>query len=157
VLFSYHGLPERHMTKSDVSGRHCLKSPGCCDALGPDNQYCYRAHCYATTRSLAARLNLGPDRHSVSFQSRLGRTPWIRPYTDLVLPELAAAGRKRLAILCPAFVADCLETVEEIGIRARDQWKALGGEELLLVPSLNAEPTWVDAVASMVRTHAARA
>jgi ferrochelatase len=157
VLFSYHGLPERHMTKSDVSGRHCLKSPGCCDALGPDNQYCYRAHCYATTRSLAARLKLGSDRHSVSFQSRLGRTPWIRPYTDLVLPELAAAGRKRLAILCPAFVADCLETVEEIGIRARDQWKALGGEELLLVPSLNAEPTWVDAVAAMVRTHAARA
>jgi protoporphyrin/coproporphyrin ferrochelatase len=151
VLFSYHGLPERHVRKSDPTGRHCLASAGCCDAIGPANQYCYRAHCFATTRALAASLGLPAERHSVSFQSRLGRTPWIHPYTDLVLPELAAAGRKRLAILCPAFVADCLETVEEIGIRASDQWRALGGEELLLVPSLNAEPAWIDAVAKMVR------
>lgn len=153
VLFSYHGLPERHMRKSDTSGQHCLQSASCCDKIGEANRYCYRAHCYATTRSLAGALGLPADRHSVSFQSRLGRTPWIRPYTDLVLPDLARAGKKRLAIMCPAFVADCLETVEEIGIRAREQWKSLGGEELLLVPSLNAEPTWIEAVAALVRRH----
>jgi ferrochelatase len=151
VLFSYHGLPERHVRKSDPTQRHCLASAACCDAIVPANQHCYRAHCFATTRALAASLGLPAEGHSVSFQSRLGRTPWIRPYTDLVLPELAKAGKKRLAILCPAFVADCLETVEEIGLRAKEQWRTLGGEELLLVPSLNAEPAWVDAVARMVR------
>ena len=152
VLFSYHGLPERHVRKSDPTGRHCLAKPDCCDAIGPANQYCYRAHCFATTRALATSLALPAERHSVAFQSRLGRTPWIHPYTDLVLPELAKAGKKRLAILCPAFVADCLETVEEIGIRARAQWSSLGGEDLLLVPSLNAEPAWIQTVANMVRT-----
>jgi len=151
VLFSYHGLPERHVRKSDPTQRHCLAKPGCCDVIGPANQYCYRAHCFATTRALAASLALPAERHSVAFQSRLGRTPWIHPYTDLVLPELAKAGKKRLAILCPAFVADCLETVEEIGIRAKAQWHALGGEDLLLVPSLNAQPVWIDTVARMVR------
>ncbi len=153
VLFSYHGLPERHMRKSDPTGRHCLASPSCCDAIVPANQFCYRAHCYATTRALAGRLALTPDRHSVSFQSRLGSTPWIHPYTDEVLPELARAGKKRLAVICPAFVADCLETVEEIGIRAKEQWQSVGGEALHLIPSLNAEPLWVKAVADMVRAH----
>ena len=157
VLFSYHGLPERHVLKSDVSGRHCLQTPTCCDAIVEANRYCYRAHCFATTRALVKNLGLAPDGHSVSFQSRLGRTPWVKPYTDVVLPELARAGKKRLAVLCPAFVADCLETVEEIGIRAREQWRALGGEELLLVPSLNAEPAWVETVARLVRQHGARA
>lgn len=152
VLFSYHGLPERHIRKSDTTGRHCLASASCCDTITSANRYCYRAQCFATTRALAAALGLPPDQHSVSFQSRLGRTPWIAPYTDLVLPELARAGKKRLAVFCPAFVADCLETVEEIGIRAREQWLALGGEDLLLVPSLNAEGTWVEAVADLVRT-----
>jgi ferrochelatase len=153
VLFSYHGLPERHVRKSDPSGRHCLQSPTCCDRLVPENRYCYRAHCFATTRALVAKLGLAADRYSVSFQSRLGRTPWIHPYTDVVLPELARAGKKRLAVMSPAFVADCLETVEEIGIRAKEQWRSVGGEDLLLVPSLNAEPSWVDSVARMVREH----
>jgi ferrochelatase len=151
VLFSYHGLPERQVRKSDPSGQHCLASAGCCDAMVEANRYCYRAQCYATTRGIAARLALPAARHSVSFQSRLGRTPWIHPYTDVVLPELAQAGKKRLAVMCPAFVADCLETVEEIGIRAREQWRSLGGEDLLLVPSLNAEPDWIAALARLVR------
>lgn len=155
VLFSYHGLPERHVHKSDPTGQHCLKRINCCDAIVAANRHCYRAHCYATTRALAANLGLDADQHSVSFQSRLGRTPWIRPYTDVVLPELAKAGKRRLAVICPAFVADCLETVEEIGIRARDQWKSVGGEDLLLVPSLNAEPVWVDAVVDLVKNQAA--
>jgi ferrochelatase len=153
VLFSYHGLPERHMRKSDLTGAHCLQSPTCCDAIGPANRNCYRAQCYATTRALAAKLGLGADGHSVSFQSRLGRTPWIHPYTDQVLPELAKAGKKRLAVMSPAFVADCLETVEEIAIRAKEQWRSLGGEDLLLVPSLNAESSWISAVAQLVRAH----
>ena len=151
VLFSYHGLPERQVKKSDPSGRHCLSSRTCCDSLVTENRYCYRAHCFATTRGLAAKLELSAEQHGVSFQSRLGRTPWIKPYTDEVLPQLASAGHKRLAVLCPAFVADCLETVEEIGIRAKEQWRSVGGEELLLVPSLNAEPAWIATVAKLVQ------
>jgi ferrochelatase len=150
VLFSYHGLPERQIQRADASGAHCLASEACCDAIADVNRDCYRAQCFATTRSLAAALGLGPEAHSLSFQSRLGRTPWIRPYTDQVLPELAARGARRLAVMCPAFVADCLETLEEIAIRGREQWLELGGEAFALVPSLNAEPVWVDAVAAMV-------
>lgn len=153
VLFSYHGLPERQIRRSDPGGRHCLVSDGCCDAIGPANRRCYRAQCFATTRALADRLSLEPTRHSTAFQSRLGRTPWIRPFTDEALPELASAGVRRLAVVCPSFVADCLETLEEIGLRARDQWLGLGGGDLLLVPSLNAHPAWVAAVAALVRDY----
>jgi ferrochelatase len=152
ILFSYHGLPERQVRAADPSGRHCLASESCCDAIGPANRGCYRAQCFATTRALAQALELPHAAHTTSFQSRLGRTPWIRPYTDCVLQDLAARGVRRLAVLCPAFVADCLETLEEIGIRARAQWQELGGEELHLVPSLNAHPLWVSAVAQMIRT-----
>jgi ferrochelatase len=149
VLFSFHGLPERQIRKSDERGGHCLASASCCDAIGHANRHCYRAQSYATARALASRLGLAEGAWSVSFQSRLGRTPWIRPYTDVVLPELAAAGKKRLAVFCPAFVADCLETLEEIGIRAREQWKGAGGEELVLVPSLNSADPWVETVARL--------
>jgi len=151
VLFSYHGLPERQVRATDPTGAHCLADASCCDAITDANRNCYRAQCFATTRSLARALDLPPETHSTSFQSRLGRTPWIRPYTDLVLPELAARGVRRISIVCPAFVADCLETIEEIGIRAREQWESCGGEALELVPSLNATPGWVDAVVRMIR------
>ena len=154
VLFSFHGLPERHMRKSDDSGRHCLASEHCCDRVDGVNRNCYRAQCHATARALAAALGLGPDQWTVTFQSRLGRTPWIKPYTDLVIPELAAAGVRRLVVFSPAFVADCLETLEEIGIRAREQFTAAGGEELTLVPSLNSTPAWVDAVVGLTRRSA---
>ena len=150
VLFSYHGLPERQIRAADRSGAHCLASADCCLRPSAAHRHCYRAQCFATTAALVAALGLDAARTSTSFQSRLGRTPWIRPYTDFVLPELAAAGVRRLAILCPSFVADCLETVEEIGIRARDQWRGLGGEELLRVDCPNAHPTWVEAVAQLV-------
>lgn len=155
VLFSYHGLPERQVRNADESGVHCLVSDECCDVLADINRNCYRAQCFATTRALASALDLGPDDHSLAFQSRLGRTPWIRPYTDEVLPELAKRGVKRLAVVCPAFVADCLETLEEIAMRGSEQWRELGGGELRLVPSLNAEPAWVRAVAALIRTRAA--
>ena len=150
VLFSFHGLPERHLRKSDPSGRHCLERDDCCAAVTEVNRYCYRAQCFHTARGIASRLGLDGD-WSVSFQSRLGRTPWIRPYTDEVILELAANGVKRLAVYCPAFVADCLETLEEIGIRAREDFLAHGGEDLRLVPSLNAHRTWIETAARLVR------
>ena len=153
VLMSFHGLPARHVEKSDDTGSHCLASQHCCDEIGVANRNCYRAQCYATARALAKALDLSRDNWSVSFQSRLGRIPWIQPYTDEVLPELAHAGIKRLVVLCPAFVADCLETLEEIGIRAAEQWRKLGGEKLTLAPAVNASPVWADAVANMVRSH----
>ena len=151
VLFSYHGLPERHVRRADPSGQHCLESTECCAELGPVNEGCYRAQCHATTRAVQSELGLDARRVSTSFQSRLGRDPWIRPFTDHVLPELAAAGVRRLAVACPSFVADCLETLEEIGIRARQQWTECGGEELELVPCVNADPGWVDALAQRIR------
>jgi ferrochelatase len=151
VLLSYHGLPERQIRKSDPTGGHCLSRPDCCDAPGAALPRCYRAQCTATSRALVAALGLEPGSWSMAFQSRLGRTPWIRPYTDERLDELAASGRKRLAVLCPAFVADCLETLEEIAIRGREQWRRAGGDDLLLVPSLNAHPAWVSALAAMLR------
>jgi ferrochelatase len=151
VLMSYHGLPERHMVKSDPTGGHCLKSETCCDVVDDRNRSCYRAQCYATSRALARALDLSSDRYTVSFQSRLGRTPWIRPFTDEVLVELAKKGVQRLAVFCPAFVADCLETLEEIGIRAQEDFQRAGGKELRLVPGLNAHPAWVEAVVGLVR------
>jgi ferrochelatase len=151
VLFSFHGLPERQVRKSDPTGQHCLASATCCDALSRVNRTCYRAQCFATARALAQRLGLAPEGFSVSFQSRLGRVPWVRPYTDEVLPQLAQRGVRRLAVMSPAFVADCLETLEELAIRAREQFLGLGGEELTLVPSLNTTPLWVEAVVRLVR------
>lgn len=154
VLFSFHGLPERQVQKTDDTGRHCLVQEGCCDRITQANRNCYRAQSFATARGLAERLGLTPDRYTICFQSRLTKIPWIKPYTDVVLDEVARAGKKRLAVFCPAFVADCLETVEEIGIRAREQFLAAGGEALVLVPSLNATPMWADAVVSLVERHA---
>jgi ferrochelatase len=152
VLFSYHGLPERHVRAADPSRAHCLASASCCDAPpGAVLASCYRAQCFATTRAVARALALPSERVTTSFQSRLGRDPWIKPWSDEELPRLAARGVKRLAVLCPSFVADCLETLEEIGIRARDQWLALGGEALALVPCVNASPAWVRAAAELVR------
>jgi ferrochelatase len=150
VLLSYHGLPERHVRRADPSDRHCLVKDGCCDAIGPANRDCYRAHCFATSRALARVLGLEPQRWSTSFQSRLGRTPWIRPYTDEIVADLARRGVKRLAVLCPSFVADCLETLEEIGLRLRERWQELGGEAFELVPCVNASPPWIDAVVALV-------
>lgn len=153
VLFSYHGLPERQIRRGDPSGTHCLERPGCCDLRARPVPECYRAQCFATSRALASALELEAGRHSSSFQSRLGGTPWIQPFTDLVLPDLARRGVARLLVVCPSFTADCLETLEEIGIRARAQWRELGGSDLLLVPAPNASPTWVRAVAEMLRSN----
>ena len=150
ILFSYHGLPERQVKNADPTGDHCLVSNDCCDAIGPVNRHCYRAQCFATTRSIAAELRLSPGSHSTAFQSRFAGTPWITPQTDRVLEGLHDDGVRRLAVFTSSFVADCLETLEEIGIRLRNQWMVLGGEDLLLVPCVNETPEWVDTVAAMV-------
>lgn len=151
VLFSFHGLPERHLTK--LHPDFCLKADyACCSLLTAENRNCYRAQSVCTARLIAKELNLAPERMTISFQSRLGRTPWIRPFTDLVIPELAKKSVKRLAVFCPSFVADCLETLEEIQIRALELFKENGGEELRLIPSLNSRPEWVGAVSSMIRS-----
>ena len=154
LLLSYHGLPERQIRKSAPADPLCLADPDCCAELRPGNARCYRAQAFATSRALARELGLEDGRWSVAFQSRLGRTPWIRPFTDRVLPELARRGVRRLAVACPSFAADCLETVEEIGVRARAQWAELGGESLALVPCVNAHPVWVEALARTVRSRA---
>lgn len=148
LLFSYHGLPERHIHKSECNVKCDRINP--CPAIGKENFYCYRAQCYATTELIVKELGLLPHQYKVAFQSRLGRTPWIKPYTDLVLPELRANGVKNIAIVSPSFVADCLETLEEINIRTREQWQSLGGEEFTFIPCINDSDVWVEALADMV-------
>jgi protoporphyrin/coproporphyrin ferrochelatase len=151
ILFSYHGLPESQVLKSDDTGEHCLKKANCCETLGGVNKHCYRAQCMETTRLIAARLGLTAENHGVSFQSRLGRDPWIKPATDEIVPGLAKAGKKRLAVLCPAFVTDCLETLEEIGIRAKEDFVGAGGEDCVQIPCLNTNATWMDTLATMLK------
>ncbi len=147
VLFSYHGLPVRHVQKLDLSKKHCQIKVDCCDVISDVNQNCYRAQCLQTTRLLGKKLSLAPEKYSTSFQSRLGRTPWIKPFTDEILISLAEVGIKKLLVFCPSFVADCLETLEEIAMRARESFKQHGGEELVLVPSLNDSVAWVQTLA----------
>ncbi len=150
LLFSFHGLPERHLKKSDTTGRHCLAAPDCCEVANPAHATCYRAQCFKTVAAFAAKANLPQTKYSVAFQSRLGRDPWLKPYTDHELPRLVAGGVQKLLVMCPAFVADCLETLEEIGLRGRETFLQAGGQELTLIPCLNDHPLWLDALQNMV-------
>ncbi|HVU36632.1 MAG TPA: ferrochelatase [Opitutaceae bacterium] len=147
VLFSYHGIPARHLRKADSSKAHCLTVADCCSTCSPIHATCYRAQVFATTRALAARANLSPDRHSVSFQSRLAGEPWLTPFTDHELARLAREGKKRLLVLCPAFVADCLETIEEISVAGRATFLEAGGESFIQIPCLNDHPAYIDFLA----------
>lgn len=147
LLFSYHGVPENHILKDECQTL-CRTS---CSPTSPRYSGCYRAQCIQTTKMLAKALGLSKDHYALSFQSRLGRTPWIKPYTDELLQNLAASGVKRLAVTCPSFVADCLETIEEIGIQAKEQWQENGGETLTLIPSLNAEASWAKAITDIMQ------
>lgn len=149
LLFSYHGLPLRQIVKSGCSRPEPCQNNKACPADN-GNRNCYRQQCYATSRALGNALGLDENQYTSSFQSRLGRIEWIKPYTDEVLPELAKQGVKKLAVACPAFTADCLETLEEIGMQAREQWQELGGEEFHLLPCLNADARWAKAISEMV-------
>jgi protoporphyrin/coproporphyrin ferrochelatase len=152
VVFSFHSLPERHLKRLDETQQHCLVKSDCCAQVSAVNQNCYRAQCFFTAKAIAAELELNDKDYTVSFQSRLGRAKWIGPTTEVVLTDLPQRGIKRVAVSCPSFVADCLETLEEMGIRGRQTFIDAGGEELYLVPSLNAEPGWIATVADWIRT-----
>ena len=157
LLFSFHGIPERHLRKSDPTGCHCLKVQNCCETPSPAHGTCYRAQCLQTVAAFVQAAGIPTQKYSVAFQSRLGRDPWLTPYTDQELPKLAARGVKRLVVICPAFVSDCLETLEEIGLRGRDTFLGAGGSECSLIPCLNEHPLWVEALEKMVRRFAAPA
>jgi protoporphyrin/coproporphyrin ferrochelatase len=147
VLFSYHGLPELHITKCDPTGSHCLKMENCCQVPSPAHATCYRHQVFRTTEAFVAAAGLQPEQYSVAFQSRLGRARWLEPSTENVLKELADKGVKKLLVLCPAFVTDCLETLEEIEMQGSETFRAAGGEQLILVPCLNSHPAWVATLA----------
>jgi ferrochelatase len=150
LLLSFHGLPEHHMSKLHPS--HCFSSAACCDTISPQNSKCYRAQSMFTARALTKDLSFPSEKITVSFQSRLGRRPWIKPYTDIVIDELVAKGVRKLAVACPSFVADCLETLEEIQMRLREQFVTAGGEQLKLIPSLNDNAVWVQRFSKMVES-----
>lgn len=152
VLFSYHGIPERHVLKGSHKG-YC-KLGSCCNSYNKNNRYCYRAQCYETSRLLAKELGLSADQYTVAFQSRLQsrlRDPWLQPYSDEALKEFPAKGYKNVLAFSPAFVADCLETTVEVGMEFKEMFEQAGGTHWQLVPSLNSEPEWVAAVAEMIR------
>lgn len=148
-LFSYHGLPVRQLLDVDGSGTHNCDKSGCRERIHENNKFCYLAQCYATTRLIAEKLNIAQADYTVCFQSRLGKTPWIQPYTSDVLKDVASRGKKRLLVFSPAFVADCLETIYEIGTEYATDFKALGGEHVQLVESLNDHPLWITALEQM--------
>ena len=151
LLFSFHGLPEHQLVKTDPTGIHCLAAKDCCSGDHPSHNTCYRAQCYKTVAAFVNTAGIPREKYSVSFQSRLGRKPWLKPYTDLELPRLAKRGIKRILVICPAFVSDCLETVEEIGMRGKDIFLQAGGESLDLIPCLNEHPLWLDTLENMTR------
>lgn len=150
ILFSYHGVPGRHIRKSDVTGCHCLQSDDCCETPSPAHQFCYRHQVRTTTRLVTEKLGIPTDKYSISFQSRLGKG-WLTPFTDFRLAEMPNEGIKNLLILCPAFVSDCLETLEEIAMRGKEIFMKAGGESFTMIPCLNTNPLWVDAVEEMVK------
>ncbi|MEN5141929.1 ferrochelatase [Pseudomonas juntendi] len=151
LLLSFHGLPERHLKKLFPKGvKHDLRAADCCyEATAEVRSVCYRGQCLATAKAFAQRMGIPDGKWSVSFQSRLGRDKWIEPYTETRLDELAKAGVKKLLVMCPAFVADCIETLEEIGMRGSEQFVEAGGRELVLVPCLNDHREWVRVLADM--------
>lgn len=150
ILFSYHGVPERHIRKSDVTKSHCQINNTCCVTPSEAHDFCYRHQCLETTRQVAEVLELEEGKFGTSFQSRLGRDPWLQPYTDATIDGLAQKGIKNLAVVTPAFVSDCLETLEEIGMEAAESFKENGGEHFLSIPCLNDREDWVHTLTSWV-------
>lgn len=150
LLFSYHGVPERHIRKSDITKSHCKIDGQCCQKTSPAHQYCYRHQCFETTRLVAEYLELKPDSYSTSFQSRLGLDPWLQPYTDKTVAKMAQSGVKNMAIVTPAFVSDCLETLEEIGMEAVEDFEEKGGDHLHVIPCINDREDWVNVMSRWV-------
>lgn len=150
ILFSFHGLPQRQLIKADHTHKTCLQSADCCQKLTDSNRFCYSAQSHDTARLIAAELGIPRDKYIVCFQSRLGNDPWVQPYTIDTIRLMAKEGKKRLLVFCPAFVADCLETLYEVPVEYGTEFKKLGGEEVQLVESLNDSPKFIEALAKMV-------
>lgn len=149
LLFSYHSIPERHVLKTDRTGHHCLQSANCCTTSSPVQKFCYRHQCFETTRLVTQRLGMTPDKFSVSFQSKLGRSEWLKPSTTRRMDEMPKEGIKNLLVVCPSFVSDCLETLEEIAIREKENFLKAGGESYTFIPCMNTQPAWVKALATL--------
>lgn len=150
ILFSFHGLPQRQLIKCDHTKNYCLKNSDCCQTFNDTNKFCYSAQCHHTAKLIAAELNLKESDYTVCYQSRLGKEPWVQPYTTDTLKKLAAEGKKKLLVFSPAFVADCLETLYEITVEYHEEFKALGGESVQLVESLNDNPVFIEALQEMI-------
>ena len=147
LMFSYHSIPQRHLTKGDSSKAHCLVTPDCCNTCSPAHATCYKAQVTRTTQLFAQRAGLDPARWSIAFQSRIAGEPWLTPYTDFELKRLASEGRKRMLVMTPAFVTDCLETLEEIRVRGAEEFEEAGGESFTAIPCLNDHPAYIDFLA----------
>lgn len=150
LLFSYHGVPERHIRKSDVTKSHCKIDGSCCKTPSKAHEFCYRHQCFEVTRLVAEKLNLQEGTYSTSFQSRLGFDPWLQPYTDRTIERLGKEGVKNMAIVTPAFVSDCLETLEEIAMEGQEIFHEMGGNEFTTVPCLNDDDAWVNLLAEWI-------
>jgi len=150
LLFSYHGVPERHIRKSDITKSHCKIDATCCITPSPAHQFCYRHQCLKTTQLVAEKLNLKEGTYSTSFQSRLGFDPWLQPYTDRTIERMGLAGIKKMAIVTPAFVSDCLETLEEIAMEGEEIFHEVGGEEFTVIPCLNDRDDWVNVMTGWI-------
>ena len=142
LLFSYHGVPERHIRKSDVTKSHCKIDGSCCITPSKAHEFCYRHQCLEVTRMVAEKLNLKDGTFSTSFQSRLGFDPWLQPYTDRTIERLGKQGIKTMAIVTPAFVSDCLETLEEIAMEGKEIFHEMGGDSFTTIPCLNDDDSW---------------
>ncbi len=151
ILFSYHGIPERHIKKSDPTKFHCKIDDSCCKTNSVAHHTCYRHQCYEMTEKVKKNLGLSNDKVSLSFQSRLPNDPWLKPYTDFEFERFPKEGIKRLAVITPAFVADCLETLEEIAMEGKHQFQQAGGEDYKHIPCLNDNQDWVDVMVKWIK------
>ena len=151
LLFSYHGVPERHIKKGDTTHCHCLQVNDCCNVASPAHAQCYRHQTFVTTQLTTDALQLPKEKVEQTFQSRLGQDKWLTPYTARRLSELPKEGIKKLVVACPAFVSDCLETLEEIAEEGKHIFMEAGGESFTMVPCLNTNEQWVETIATLVR------
>jgi protoporphyrin/coproporphyrin ferrochelatase len=151
LLFSYHGIPKRHIRKTDITKSHCKIDRTCCDTPSPAHEFCYSHQCYETTRQVVKLLGIPEGKYSQTFQSRLAGDKWLTPYTDVEINKMPEKGIKKLAVVTPAFVSDCLETLEEIAMEANHEFKENGGEEFLAIPCMNDDDEWCETVASWIK------
>lgn len=153
LVFSYHGVPERHIRKGDITSCHCLKVNDCCHVASPAHKQCYRHQTFVTTELVTKSLNLSKEKVEQTFQSRLGRDPWLSPYTATRLAELPNESVKKLLVVCPAFVSDCLETLDEIAVEGKHIFMEAGGESFTMIPCLNTQPIWVDSIVTWINDY----